>query len=576
MTRRKNNAGSNGNTWDTVRHTVRFTGALLLVWLSAWAAWAQADRCMLHVDKSFYVTGEIIWYKLYLPAVFIGHPVAIRVVTTAADAQTVDEYFLHTLGDNYVSGFYRIPNDQRGGLCGLHFLAGQRSSGHEFLLGSFSIPVYSDLLPPGEIETQAIIPSGPLPYTPTAALQISFVPDAAMGTTKPAISGKIIVADENGQAVRGHASLSVRDQHLASSVTYPSDLILGPGLPPNLSVATLSPQSYVKGKVTDYKGEALQANVLGAYSEASQRFYFTKSDEDGAFFLPLPEFQGMRTIQFIGYDKENPNMLTKLEAPAVQTEPYPLSYTPEIQEYLRLSQLRRKVNQYFDREDLQIPMTNTTTDRQTLSPQASYEIKQYESFKDLSSFFGELITPLRFRLQSDSTYMAAVFNSKADRRSTGYLSGRPIFIVDDKITRNADFVARLPIGMIEKVELFSEPRALQRQFQVLGSSGVVKLYTTVTELQLPYPENQNIHTVFGYQADLRHADLFPASSNTSSLAPYFQPQLYWDGQGTLDDNGEFSWSFRQVDATEMVEITVVVETTDGRRQMQRFSYQIPF
>ena len=34
------------------------------------AANSPNDNCIIHLNKSFYVSGEIVWYKIYLPEIF--------------------------------------------------------------------------------------------------------------------------------------------------------------------------------------------------------------------------------------------------------------------------------------------------------------------------------------------------------------------------------------------------------------------------------------------------------------------------------------------------------------------------
>ena len=56
----------------------------------------QPDRYLVHLDKSFYVTGEVIWFKLYLPKAHQGQGFTLRVALFNPKGEVASYFFLPT------------------------------------------------------------------------------------------------------------------------------------------------------------------------------------------------------------------------------------------------------------------------------------------------------------------------------------------------------------------------------------------------------------------------------------------------------------------------------------------------
>jgi len=63
----------------------------------------------IHLDKSFYVSGEIIWYKLYLGKEFKDKSATIKAVVATPKGKTLNQDFFKTAGNTYLQGHYKIP-----------------------------------------------------------------------------------------------------------------------------------------------------------------------------------------------------------------------------------------------------------------------------------------------------------------------------------------------------------------------------------------------------------------------------------------------------------------------------------
>ena len=71
----------------------------LIVFLSFNAlANTAIDKCVVHLDKSFYVTGEIVWYQLYLTQAFKTKPAAIRATVLDANGLVQHSSFIKSSG----------------------------------------------------------------------------------------------------------------------------------------------------------------------------------------------------------------------------------------------------------------------------------------------------------------------------------------------------------------------------------------------------------------------------------------------------------------------------------------------
>ncbi|MBK7870523.1 MAG: hypothetical protein IPJ74_07505 [Saprospiraceae bacterium] len=118
---------------------------LFVISNSLLASGLNTNPCVVHLDKSFYVTGEVIWFKIYLPSESKGNPFTMRVGLLDQQGQVADYFFLQTEGKTYASGYYKIPFDRPSGIHHLVFMGQEQTSKRPIVLAKVAVPIYNDL-----------------------------------------------------------------------------------------------------------------------------------------------------------------------------------------------------------------------------------------------------------------------------------------------------------------------------------------------------------------------------------------------------------------------------------------------
>jgi len=534
------------------------------------AVYGQDNSALIHTDKSFYVNGEVIWYSLYLPASLAQQKMAIKAVIFNERGNELD-YVFHQADDKLnVSGYYKIPFDFRTGYYRLAFRSLREDNQEVQELGDVVFPVYNDndsrRLQPDMQELPAEKRQTSLPVS--SALTVDLRLNTSNPNPREEMAITIDVVDNTGQPVSAVASIAVTNWSLVApalgeyaGVTR-SDIVL-----PD---AALIDQWYKRIRIVDEDNNPRVASVIGAWSGEEQRMFFSsRANPKGVSLLQLPTFTGQKSIQYVGYEKESSQLRTRKiseSAPDISRE---ILVTPGLLTYLEKSQQRKKIFQYFRTLEFDLNPQPQQLDVQNLRSNQTFEISEYQSFDNFATFFQENLSPLRFlEDRENNRYTAYMYNPRNNRRNNEY-TGRPLFIIDGKVTRNADFIGRLDLASIKEAALFFRPEQMRKYFNVMGSNGVVNITLRGEDkVQLPADDKQNVYLVSGFQ---RQAD-FPVFSpdQLAPRQPFFRPQLFWQAGTTTSEPVRFV----QSDATGTFRIEVVVQDEQGRRGYQTLFYEV--
>ncbi len=518
---------------------------------------------LVHFDKAFYVSGEHIWYHVFLPSSFESRNVAVRMTLHDESGMEIHHQYHRADGIYGFSGYYQIPFDQPAGVYPVAFSVYLPQNKETRILGVFDIPIYNDLQETPPLEAQDITESKAL----ASELILSITVESDAVKLRDKVRTQITVVDENGSPVESVVSISVIDSELL--VARNPQIQSGDEISIH-SLEQIDSSIFYTGLLADRDEEPLQANVLGAYVGRDQRIYYTKSDAGGRFVLKLPDFHGSKAVQFLGYYKETTDIKASLDLIKVRPPQTKLRYTQDVLDYIELSRLRKKIYQLYTSLETQIVSPEIRHQPQALNPDLTYRIKEYENFDDIRAFFGELVTPLTFRVSSDSVYNAVLYNTKAKGVRNTFLTGTPLFIVDDKVTHDANFVARMSLDAVETVELFVDPDKLRRTFQAIGMSGVVRVTTQLQDVPMPESSEEDLYLVTGLQA----AASFPGADLTAEEQPIYRPLIYWSGGRKTDSQGKLDLEFFHTDDPGKFIIQVVAQGVEGFRGYGTASYNV--
>lgn len=531
---------------------------------------AVDNKCIIHLDKSFYINGEVIWYKIYLPNIVQDRSVALKVVLVNEAGRVYDYSFIKTEGNTFAHGYYKIPFDIAPGVYHLLFQGMDDVNRISVTLAEAPIPIYSDEQIPASAteggDEAAGVDAG---VANELKVDVSF--ENAPARNREEVRVRVKVTDGSGRPVRASLSVAVTDWTLAGSeILNRPNLQAGATVFPS-TLYNLNGSIHTRSRLVSETGEPLQANVLGVYSPKENKMYYTKTNAQGDIFLEFPDFYGRRPIQFIGYDNEYEHIsLAPVSEPSVE-KTGSLVYTPGIIEYLNHSRQRKKIFQMYKSLEFSIDPEIPQQQAQILKGDLTMDVQKYERFENLAVFFREILTPLRFRETTDTTYVARMYNPRM-KRIDNYFPGKPLFIIDGKVTRNGDYIAKIPTDHVETVEIIFEPAKLRNYFNVFGNNGVSVITTNLPEVYLPDEDEEDILRINGLQPMVA----FPAfdPGQVDKHRPFFRPQLYWHHNLQTDENGEGIFSYVQSDDRSTFRIQVVAQGIDGKIGAGQLTYEV--
>ncbi|MEL6925167.1 MAG: hypothetical protein AAFO94_14060, partial [Bacteroidota bacterium] len=432
-------------------------------------------------------------------------------------------------------------------------------------------PFYNDLNS-SEISNSSVseINAGGMPPPLPGGLQVRVDLDRDQVKNRQAVSGKVMVTDASGNPVNGNVSIAVRDQSLTGpAVLNQNTLVVNGVLEEGMKFGNTV---YTRAQITDDAGQPRVANVLGAYNSTDEQMLYTRSNSSGAVHLELPDFYGSRPIHFLGYEKEKADINIAQVDDIDGAKPPALTYTKGIIDYLNLSRQRKKIYQLYTALEFNLEPEAVQAAVANLPEGLTFRIKDYTRFDNLAIFFKEVLAPLKFKQERDGSYTAQMYNPKGKRFDLDF-TGRPLFIVNGKLTRDGNFIAGLDIDKVEDVVLYSDPQVLRKYFKVLGGSGVAVINTRIKDLKVPPGDEDDIVMVNG----LQRAAAFPVFNaeqlDGGEFQPFFRPQLYWNPELSLS-NGQSTFSFEQSDDISSFLIEVVVQTEDGKYGYAQQTYQV--
>ena len=532
------------------------------------------DKCVVHLDKSFYVTGEIVWYQLYLSQAFKAKPVAIRATIIDANGVVQHSSFLQSEGTTAVNGYYKIPFNLKSGNYLLQFSGINKASKLPVLFVETQLPIYNDL--EGIAQTVSNNSNSGLGQPTNQAnneLDISIQLPKNTFRAREKVAPTIVVKNKAGNTVAANLSVSVVDWDLVGDdLMNAENLRSGEAVDGN-TIGIISDKLYLKGIAKEDTGNPHAEKVLGAYSRTEDKVLYTRTNDNGEFYLAIPEFYGDRGFQILGQQSDYEQIRIAEENQIAINRLQPLPTNDKIANYLVLSRQRKKIFQRYSSVESNFVTEKYSTSRKTIKADASFIIKEYEDFEFMSIFFKENLTPLRFELQ-DSTYIAKMYNPKNQSAYDKFFRGKPFIIVDDIVTRNGDFLARMRMTDVEKVELFYDLKKLNKQYKLFGSNGVTKITTYDKIESLPVFEANNVITVNGVQKSATFPTFDPAQINNNRFQPFFRPQVYWNADLTTKKDGQATFDYFQTDDRSTFQIRVVAQSEDGSVGYKTFKYTV--
>ena len=533
-------------------------------------------HCYLHLNKTFYVSGETIYYKLYFPKRFVGKRTVVAATLYNSNHQMIDRSYIRLEDDRTANGFYKIPFEWTSAMCRLVFTTTEQLETKTIILAEATIPIYNDFNNESmglanqkeQLATSSIKPSD----QPDASLQFDDQLSINLSTNQSNYSYKekarlkIKITDRAGKPVKATLSLSVTDAILNSTN--------GIGLENIFTGAPWNPH-WVPDSVVVYKGRTLKEkrrktafdNILMAYLPGVQQPVYTQIESDGTFLLLVPEFYEDKDIQFLNYDAKRVGV--ELEGIMVDSKKLPpLQYTPEIHRYLDLSARRKKIYQLYGALENVAPEKKIPPPTNRLEPDWLFRLDEYESFESIPAFFKEVLAPLKFRNSRKKGFHARMFDPTQPVRK--FYEGDPVFIIDDQMTTDPKYIADIDIAKVEQVDLYFVFNKLRTQFGPLGYNGVVVIHSRNKDLEVPNSNQKSELVFYGFQAPLN----YPITFSVSTDMPWLSPNVYWSPTLETNSKGELEVEIPNGSDASTFLIDLVAQDRNGNMGRAQKTYEV--
>ena len=282
------------------------------------------------IRDSFYVTGEVMWYKVYLPKSFEGRPVTFK-LSLLDKLGTTKHYSYHaTEGKSYFSSYYKIPFDTRSGVYSLMVSGIKTSTGKSVKIAEVGVPIYNDLEKVSIAPADLKLPGEIINNTPTISdnpLNVSVALDKTTYANRDQINVVVKVTDANGKPIQGNCSVAVTDKDIAGEATMSSGSVLGGAFPPNIIANNLNNSINVRGLFSDKDSQPKKVEIMGLFSSKEDNFLFTASNEEGTFSVEMPNFSGEKPIQFVNFYEIDNDVTVKLSEDVKREIKQELVYT---------------------------------------------------------------------------------------------------------------------------------------------------------------------------------------------------------------------------------------------------------
>lgn len=585
---------------------------------------AQTDAKAEHIeavfDKGFYVAGENAWFSVFLDQSeqdTLSGVVHCELLNRSGEVLLYQQLKVesgHANGDFFIPPTW--PEDyylfRAYTVWNLNFLPQQ---------------IYSRYLPIFNLDEQQIDDS--ITISSNAQLQskgiwkIEINTDQEVYQRRDSISLTIKVLDKNGFPLKTPVSLSITQQ---SPIPNGLDNQIEPApMAENLRFV----KRYEREEAMTLRAEMfdvlfqrpMNADFLAVYLVETQEFQFTNAKK-GKVETTLPDFYGTGTLQL--YDRgaqENyvprikqifPREFIQISSDFPDAQP---SRSATVMQYLSAMASRRDFGQLFGLSQ-PIPVPERTVEKDNLTPDRSFILKDYIPFKDMETFIVEAmntvkIEPLleqstidqikqfedevapdmlrsldrpediettqaflnkilpayRSRLQTQKTL------SLLEEESNQRFLGPPMFLIDNYITFDPQKIFEVPWKEIERLELFTLNRNLGSTFGPLGFNGVFAVYTR--RLEAPKTILEDPHNL-PYQGFYRPRTFEESLAEVNPENPNFRPLVYWSTNLISDENGEIKLGFKHTDDLGDFRIRVQGMQNGGSWGLQDATYKVSF
>lgn len=490
-----------------------------------------AQEVICHFDRPYYVPGQYIYYHMHTGSELTDS--FIMSVNLHNGKFTFDQHFLMII-KGVGQGYFQLPFEST---AGTYYFQADVFSANAEPINMMITPLTILADDPIADQIYSIATESSTDISDDSKILIEINPVAE---SRQKIDCRIRISD--GRA-GDFISISVRDKKLYNSgntLRYRENI--------NLKLPLLSYIPIVGKRTITNQRPNPKAFLFVAQAEELQ-FRFNWVNDDQLFFIRMTPFYGKKPLYFIdngGNDIEiSLTALTPLQSPDVN-----LISDPDLKYGIETNLGRKKVYELFSQVEETVLLDPPLSLPNRIQPDYDIDVQDYAVRGTLDDLLKEIITPFKFRKESDDTYRVKVLYEVLDLKY--FYDSDPLFFVNGMATRDYTFIANLPIQDIKRFQIYARLQTIRDLKLVdIGGVGVIEMVDPLFSLSadqiLPSVEMQGLQIPLSY----------PVQADIKSKIPQLKSLLYWMPSAQLDHNGEYIFSIPASDDVSTFEIEVV-------------------
>jgi hypothetical protein len=590
-------------------------------------AWAQldmpaAEKIYIHLDKSFYVAGENLWFQAY-------------VQPPAAESESSRVLHWDIIDANGEVKMARQSEIENGQATGDFYIPPDWPEAYyqfrAYTLWNLNFdpqPVFRQNLPIYNLLEQ--------PLREQPGVKTSLAAGTSLETAGPyqvqielpekkfdrrsEIPVQLTVRDADGRSVAGQYSLKVVSESLVPQSNNDQFRLESP----TRFEAQYEPERSLSFRADVYDElfqRPLESSFLVVYVVQTQKFQFSTAN-NGYVDVSLPDFEGEATLQL--YDrgaKENYFPRITMIPPSdyiIDQDKLPLSSPPREEPYLAYLKAFANRQEYARIFDLPLILDppKVLEMQNNLKGDRTFVTKEYIPFEDLESFIIEAMPTVKIvpilnekllrqlaefekevapevvrgldkaeDIEATQYFLKKVLpqyrNKLSDQKTLKLMEeetnqrflGPPMFMIDSYITFDPEKPFLVNWKDVERIEMFSLNRNLGNAFGPLGFNGVFGLYTRRTEPPAIIKDDPHNISYEGFYAPRNFVETL---GERNLRQPDFRGLVYWNPTVQTNAAGQAEIRIPHGDDLGSFRIHLEGMTDEGERIVAEARYEVVY
>ena len=508
------------------------------IMVHSWAL-SQPERMIVHTDKTFYITGQTVWYKIYNTNYNqLNTHSEVAYLNIHDNSGKLIVQLKHQLIDGQANGSFSIPHQWKESYYYITCFTQWNLQFDTDQCYLKKIPVYNSL-ESRSLEAKADTTTYHLATTGTHRMSM----EKTDYHRREEVQVMINPTDMSGCSVsvmpleEYKAGIQFQNQHLyGNSIVYSVEF-------PCEKENSLLFRARLKDRSLQ---KPIDSDVLLLYKTNSNSFVRVSS-KGGEINSLLGWFEGRTEYQLINMNPFQEIIpvisiyIPGKEMIMTDKDDYLPPRTQLIENCIRNEKIRVKADELFNENKVE-SFPQVAFNPISFKSDRVYLMEKFKGMKSLEEFFREIVIAADMNSKNGQTTIR-LKNSETRL----FFMEKPWYLVDGKLTRNEAEVLALPFKSILRVEIFNTTKSILNQLDpLMVRSGLIVVYT---DGQIPLNTTGVDHDLFFVDGLSGHSEFVIKPENKlldDHENPQFRSPVYWNPEiksgfsfPVTDDSGDF-------------------------------------